>query len=88
MTTSQCVKGERLRALHESPGCFVFPNPWDAGTAKFLESLGFQALATTSAAIRRSQCPVSRWLDGRLTQFAGESLASARSSIRLLRDGL
>ncbi len=37
-----------FRALHES-GCFVIPNPWDVGTAKFLERLGFKALATTSA---------------------------------------
>ncbi len=37
-----------FRSLHES-GCFVIPNPWDAGTAKYLERLGFKALATTSA---------------------------------------
>jgi 2-methylisocitrate lyase-like PEP mutase family enzyme len=37
-----------FRALHES-GCFVLPNPWDIGTAIYLEHLGFQALATTSA---------------------------------------
>jgi 2-methylisocitrate lyase-like PEP mutase family enzyme len=37
-----------FRALHES-GCFVIPNPWDAGSARFLESLGFKALATTSS---------------------------------------
>jgi 2-methylisocitrate lyase-like PEP mutase family enzyme len=37
-----------FRALHES-GCFVLPNPWDAGSAIFLERLGFRALATTSA---------------------------------------
>lgn len=37
-----------FRKLHES-GCFVLPNPWDAGTAKALQHLGFQALATTSA---------------------------------------
>src|SRR4030095_7415814 len=34
-----------FRALHET-GCFVIPNPWDAGTARYLEHLGFQALAT------------------------------------------
>lgn len=34
--------------MHES-GCFVIPNPWDPGSAKYLESLGFEALATTSA---------------------------------------
>jgi 2-methylisocitrate lyase-like PEP mutase family enzyme len=37
-----------FRALHEG-GCFVIPNPWDAGTVRALEGLGFQALATTSA---------------------------------------
>lgn len=37
-----------FRKLHES-GCFVIPNPWDAGTAKFLQSVGFKALASTSA---------------------------------------
>ena len=36
-----------FRQLHES-GCFVIPNPWDAGTAKLFASLGFEALATTS----------------------------------------
>ncbi len=36
-----------FRQLHES-GCFVIPNPWDAGSARYLESLGFPALATTS----------------------------------------
>src|SRR6185369_1854879 len=38
----------KFRSLHES-GCFVLPNPWDIGTAIYLESLGFSALATTSA---------------------------------------
>ena len=41
---------ERFRALHAS-GCFVLPNPWDAGTAVYLHRLGFQALATTSAGV-------------------------------------
>src|ERR1044072_6759415 len=38
----------KFRKMHES-GCFVLPNPWDIGTAVHLESLGFDALATTSA---------------------------------------
>jgi 2-methylisocitrate lyase-like PEP mutase family enzyme len=38
----------RFRALHEN-GCFVIPNPWDLGSAKHLEQMGFEALATTSA---------------------------------------
>jgi 2-methylisocitrate lyase-like PEP mutase family enzyme len=47
MATTQQEKGERFRALHEGEP-FVIPNPWDAGSAKVLASLGFQALATTS----------------------------------------
>src|SRR5688500_14063408 len=38
----------QFRALHQS-GCFVLPNPWDVGTAIYLQHLGFKALATTSA---------------------------------------
>ena len=38
-----------LRALHERPGAFVIPNPWDPGSARLLAGLGFEALATTSA---------------------------------------
>ena len=41
-------KRKTFRALHES-GCFVIPNPWDTGTARYLGHLGFKALATTSA---------------------------------------
>jgi 2-methylisocitrate lyase-like PEP mutase family enzyme len=40
-----------FKALHERPGIFVVPNPWDAGSAKMLASLGFEALATTSAGL-------------------------------------
>lgn len=40
-------KRRAFRKLHES-GCFVIPNPWDVGSAKYLQSLGFKALATTS----------------------------------------
>jgi 2-methylisocitrate lyase-like PEP mutase family enzyme len=42
-------KGAAFRALHEREGAFIIPNPWDAGTARILASLGFEALATTSA---------------------------------------
>lgn len=38
-----------FRRLHEAAGAFVIPNPWDAGSARLLASLGFEALATTSA---------------------------------------
>jgi 2-methylisocitrate lyase-like PEP mutase family enzyme len=46
--TSQQEKGAAFKALHEGEP-FVIPNPWDAGSAKMLESLGFQALASTSS---------------------------------------
>jgi 2-methylisocitrate lyase-like PEP mutase family enzyme len=50
MTTppSQEERGRRFKELHEGP-CFLIPNPWDGGSAKVLEALGFEALATTSS---------------------------------------
>jgi 2-methylisocitrate lyase-like PEP mutase family enzyme len=48
---SQAAKAERFQALHARPGAFVIPNPWDAGTARILERLGFEALTTTSAGL-------------------------------------
>jgi 2-methylisocitrate lyase-like PEP mutase family enzyme len=42
-------KYELFRSLHQRPGLFILPNPWDAGSAKILTALGFEALATTSA---------------------------------------
>ena len=45
---TQTEKAQSFRALHERPGIFIMPNPWDAGTAKLFASLGFEALATTS----------------------------------------
>lgn len=44
----------RFRTMHES-GCFVLPNPWDVGTAVYLQHLGFEALATTSAGVAFSR---------------------------------
>ncbi|MEX0366115.1 MAG: oxaloacetate decarboxylase [Ruegeria sp.] len=45
----QTEKYEQFKALHQGDGAFVMPNPWDAGTARILSSMGFAALATTSA---------------------------------------
>jgi 2-methylisocitrate lyase-like PEP mutase family enzyme len=45
----QAEKGTAFRALHERDHAFIIPNPWDVGTARLLQSLGFEALATTSA---------------------------------------
>lgn len=47
-TSDYSARRAAFRNLHES-GCFVIPNPWDAGSARYLRYLGFQALATTSA---------------------------------------
>lgn len=51
MSLSQSEKAKRFRQLHEGPGAFVIPNPWDPGTARMLVALGYQALATTSAGL-------------------------------------
>ncbi|HEX6031459.1 MAG TPA: isocitrate lyase/phosphoenolpyruvate mutase family protein [Tepidiformaceae bacterium] len=51
---SVAAKRRTFRQLHES-GCFVIPNPWDVGSAKYLQSLGFKALATTSSGFAWSE---------------------------------
>ena len=57
LSTPQAAFSDRrkaFRALHER-GCFVIPNPWDVGSARYLQHLGFPALATTSAGFAFSQ---------------------------------
>ena len=49
MSATQTEKATKFRALHTGPRAFIIPNPWDAGSARILAGLGFQALATTSA---------------------------------------
>lgn len=51
MPTTTEIKFSSLKSLHERPGAFVIPNPWNAGTARILTALGFEALATTSAGL-------------------------------------
>src|SRR6266511_2754392 len=51
---TQMEKAEAFRALHARPGAFIIPNPWDAGTAKLLAAMGFEALATTSLGLANS----------------------------------
>ena len=48
MPRTVAEKRAAFRALHES-GCFMLPNPWDVGSARYLETLGFKAIATTSS---------------------------------------
>jgi len=54
MTRTVAQKRADFRALHEQ-GCFVIPNPWDTGSARYLQGLGFRALATTSSGHAWSQ---------------------------------
>jgi 2-methylisocitrate lyase-like PEP mutase family enzyme len=46
---TQAEKAQRFRALHERDGAFIIPNPWDIGSARLFEALGFESLATTSS---------------------------------------
>ena len=48
---TQLEKAKTFRALHERQGAFIIPNPWDAGTARILAAMGFEALATTSLGV-------------------------------------
>lgn len=75
MADTQDDKARRFRALHERQGAFVIPNPWDGGSAKILASLGFEALATTSAGFAFS---IGR-RDGAITRDA--TLANARAIV-------
>ena len=64
MMATQEDKAASFRALHDGPGVFVIPNPWDVGSSKILAGLGFHALATSSAA---SACAMG-YRDGGLTR--------------------
>ena len=71
---TQLQKAETFRQLHQRAGAFIIPNPWDAGTAKLLTSLGFEALATTSLGLANSLGRV----DGALTVTRNEVLQNCR----------
>src|SRR5213594_711739 len=75
MATSQNEKATRFRALHEGPSAFLIPNPWDAGSARILAGLGFQALATSSGA----QAGILGRRDGQVAR--DEALAHARAIV-------
>jgi 2-methylisocitrate lyase-like PEP mutase family enzyme len=72
---TQMEKATRFRALQDGPGAFVIPNPWDAGSARILAALGFQALATSSGA----SAGVLGKRDGKVTR--DEALAHARAIV-------
>jgi len=72
LNPNQSDKAARFRRLHEGPGAFVIPNPWDGGSARILAGLGFQALATSSGAA----AGVLGRRDGRITR--DEALTQVR----------
>jgi 2-methylisocitrate lyase-like PEP mutase family enzyme len=71
--STQTEKADAFRKLHEKGSCFVIPNPWDFGSARLLEHLGFKALATSSAgfafSIAKSDLSISK--SSLLTHLAG-----------------
>ena len=74
---SQAARADAFKSLHARPGIFAIPNPWDAGSAKMLAALGFEALATTSAGFAFSVGrPDAEGAIGR-----AETLANARAIV-------
>lgn len=77
VSNTQVHKGEILQMLHRRQGIFVVPNPWDAGSARLLACLGFEALATTSAGLAFSLAKA----DGLAVVTREETLANARTIV-------
>jgi len=77
MRLDQAAKATAFRDLHQRPGAFVIPNPWDAGSARILTALGFAALATTSAGLAFSLG--RRDAEGAISRE--ETLANARAIV-------
>src|SRR5262252_9569915 len=75
MTMTQADKASRFQSLHTRAGAFLIPNPWDPGSARILTGLGFEALATSSAA----SAAVLGKRDHRLSRE--EALTQARASV-------
>jgi 2-methylisocitrate lyase-like PEP mutase family enzyme len=77
LSQNQKQKAEAFRKLHFGLKAFVIPNPWDAGSARLLETLGFQALATTSAGLAFSKGKP----DGESKVSRNEAIANAREIV-------
>jgi 2-methylisocitrate lyase-like PEP mutase family enzyme len=75
--TTQTIRAETFAALHRRPSIFAIPNPWDAGSAKVLAALGFEALATTSAGLAFALGKP----DGEGAVTREETLANARAIV-------
>jgi 2-methylisocitrate lyase-like PEP mutase family enzyme len=82
---SQSEKAAGFRALHERARAFIIPNPWDIGTAKMLEALGFEALAGTSAGFAQSIGKIDGAVD-RDTMLAHVAQLAAATDLPLSAD--
>jgi len=82
---SQAEKAAAFRALHDRPGAFIIPNPWEAGTAKVLAALGFEALATTSSGLAQMLGRATRVTRA---EAALASLRDGREAVRGLQTGI
>jgi len=86
--TPEAISAHRsaFRDLHQS-GCFVIPNPWDIGTARYLQHLGFQALATTSSGLAFSRgLPDADWAVPRDAMLAHIAEIVAASTVPVNAD--
>ena len=72
MTATQATKAAAFQALHRDPGTFVIANAWDGGSARLLQAVGFNAIATSSGAA----AGVLGRLDGKITR--DEALSQIR----------
>ena len=84
MRPTQQQKGERFRALHARPGAFVIPNPWDAGTARILQGLGFEA--SNDAPFDDKNTDSTGFCGG--TAPAPRAIAAAISSTSVMNKGM
>src|SRR5579872_2612973 len=82
---TQAEKGKTFRALHQPDRAFIIPNPWDAGTARMLQSLGFKALATTSSGFAFSIGTVDGSV-GRDAMLAHAALVAAATDVPVSAD--
>ena len=84
---TQALKFAAFKALHDAPGAFVIPNPWDAGSARILTALGFQALATTSGGLAFSMgLPDSPTAIGRDATIANAAAIAAATHLPVAAD--
>src|SRR5207245_3749357 len=74
---TQAERAQAFRALHQRAGAFIIPNPWDAGTARLLAHLGFEALATTSMGYAFSLGRRDNTLNRQETMANASGIASA-----------